>query len=319
MLFLFYYDVYAEKALTFSLNGGRVGDCLLTYVKAKWLSWKYNLILYVEKFPHIDKFVLFSKERHNLRCLRKRFKNIVPLYSNDKLHNQIIEDGTLYRSSFYFYAQNWENSQDIHTWHGLYDNQEFRQLIRALVKPKNNYTKIVIPKDVITVAVHVRKGCGIDLGVLLDGVKEYQKRPRQGVRPSDKSHPLKFPPDHFYIDSLYLLLDHIGNQKIYVQIFTDYNEPQKIIDHYKQQINDKRVIFADATRNNFIADMFDMSLFDFLIRPDSSFSKVSELVGDHTIVMCPLQSVWINNTLYITEIRLKDKEDIFTFKKDKNE
>lgn len=317
ILFLFNFLCNAENAIVFSLNPGRIGDCLINYTKAKWVSWKYDLSLYVEKFSHIDKFILHAKEKHNFRYLRRDFKQVVALSSDDILCNQGIVNGTLYKTSYYFQAQDWGHVHDIHTWHGLYDNQEFRQLIRSLVKPKDNYTKIVIPQDIITVAVHVRKGCGRDPGVSSNGV--LKKRRRGPVVASDRGHPLKFPPDHFYIDSLRLLLDHIDNQQIYVQIFTDHTEPQKIIDYYKKCLNDQRVVFADAVYNYFIADMFDMSLFDCLIRPDSSFSKISELVGNHTIVMCPLQSAWKENKLIITKIRLKDREYVQTFKKDKDE
>ncbi len=306
----------ANNAITFALNGGRCGDCLLNYIKAKWVAWKYDFTLYIEKFPHAQKFVLCQQEHHNFRRLRRRFNKLVKLTSDYHLSRNTFCK-TFFTSSFYFCAEDWGCVHDIHTWHGLYNNLEFRQLIRKLVVPVDNYEQMVLPKDCLTVAVHVRKGCGPDPGVSSQGIlKEYKKR--GNIVASDKSHPLKFPPDHFYIDSLRLLLEHVGDERVFVQIFTDYNDQQKIIDHYKQQVNDERVIFADAINNNFIADMFDMSLFDCLIRPDSSFSKISELVGDHTIVMCPLQSKWKNNTLYITEIRLKDKESMFTYKKEEN-
>lgn len=311
-------DESVNNGITFALNGGRCGDCLLNYIKAKWVAWKYGLTLYIEKFSHVQKFVLYQQEQHNFRRLKRRFTKIVKQLTSDYHLSRNTFNKTFFTSTYYFCAEDWGHVHDIHTWYGLYDNLEFRQLLRDLVTPIGGYKKMILPKDMLTVAIHVRKGCGPDPGVSSQGVvKEYKKRRR--VVASDVGHPLKFPPDHFYIDSLRLLLDHVDDQSVFVQIFTDHKDSQKIIDYYKQQINDERVTFADAINNDFVADMFDMSLFDCLIRPDSSFSKISELVGYHTIVMCPLQSKWKKNTLYITEIRLKDKESILTYKKEENE
>src|SRR5260221_8397126 len=44
--------------VTYVLNGGRFGDNLLSYSKAKWLSYTYSIPFYYKPFPYSDQLQL---------------------------------------------------------------------------------------------------------------------------------------------------------------------------------------------------------------------------------------------------------------------
>ena len=53
----------SESYITYEFFGGRFGDCLLSYLHAKWLSYKYQLPLLYKPFKYSSDLCLDAKEQ----------------------------------------------------------------------------------------------------------------------------------------------------------------------------------------------------------------------------------------------------------------
>lgn len=59
---------------------------------------------------------------------------------------------------------------------------------------------------------------------------------------------------------------------------------------------------GNAHNANVLDDLFNMTRFDCLIRPASSYSKIAQLLGNHKIIIYPKRVHWIGNELVADKI-----------------
>src|SRR5438105_15457461 len=72
----------SNNAITWQANGGRFGDNLLSYARAKWLSYKYNIPVLYQPFPYADELLLHENEAlYTPECLF-HFSTVIHLLKN---------------------------------------------------------------------------------------------------------------------------------------------------------------------------------------------------------------------------------------------
>ncbi len=299
-------SIEAINGVMFNDPRGRTGDKLLTYIKAKWVAWSYGFNFFFTPFKYSALLECHYHDLHISQSVKKRFKRICAATKSSDIN--ILEDNILYCSGFYFCASNWDSFLDHYTWYGLIDNTEFRDYIRSLIAPRYSFKKLVLPKDRITVALHARKGSGGDLPLLSKEKNIFLKQdPNKSYPYSDKNYPFKYPPDSFYINALKILMQEHSNAPFYVYVFTDANNSEHLINKYKKMINNSNIVFdcrriKNDSSNPILDDLFNMARFDCLIRPESHFSKIADIIGRHRIIIFPHTMHWVGNVLHASEV-----------------
>ena len=121
----------------------------------------------------------------------------------------------------------------------------------------------------------------------------------------------KFPPNQYYIDVLRKLSDDLSDRPLFVQLFTDDKEPQALLALIKNYVNKPNISFFYndnrhlAFKDRILQDLQALSLFDVLVRPQSYFTKIAEMIGHHKIVICPFNYQWQENKLIMHHIIVK--------------
>ncbi len=310
--------------------GGYVGHASISYCLAKIASKKYNLPFYYIPFNYSDIFKLDEIESKNLP------KGLTEVAVKNE--NQIISHLPQSRKNF---------SISIYT---LIKEVDFdwKKLLQPLfqLKEQERIEKIVdpLPQDYITVALHIRKGTGG--AQQFDGVQKSQQYYQHDLakvdyisdrgsypfdfdycfRPSSKkidqvdkgSWVVKFPPEQYYVDQL-ILLANSTNKPLFVQIFTDDKCPLEVVSRVKNTIKNYSnvvIYYHDHKKYSFkeqaAIDLYSMSRFDVLIRSQSYFTRLVEIMGNHKLTIYPLEGHWENGKLIMHKIYVNGSmEDLF--------
>ncbi len=120
---------------------------------------------------------------------------------------------------------------------------------------------------------------------------------------------MKFPPEQFYVDQLRRFVRLIGERPLYICIFTDDKDPAALLERFKTRVPGSTIMW-DYSRNNkqdqrsILTDMLVLTHFDCLIRSQSNFPCVAELMTRHRIVMSLQKTQWSGNHLRVPETRI---------------
>ena len=313
-----------NSAITYRTdNAGRLGDCIVIYCKAKYLSMKYNLPLLFKPFAYSDQFAMHTDEIHY--GPDHKFDRTIMVNNIHEINPEL--DNTLFMTDLFtstgepYIAEKQFTeralSMPLNFWiDEIYDlmqqNNDYKKIIKKMLQPSSPYKKHFqkSSEDTITVAVHIRKGTQVDLP--LRALQLYSPLDITGAQetPDGMYHdilcPLRFPPEQFYIDQINKLSKHFHDKKLFIQIFTDHNNPEEIFEHIKNNCAGTNCTFSLATsqwQNDIVKDMCEMAEFDCLIRPCSHFSGAAQLMGDHKLILIPKNYTWIGNYLLITETK----------------
>lgn len=232
------------NAITYGLSGGRLGDNLMAYLHAKWISYKYSLPLLMVSFPYSDSFQFHYEE---YKAEEFNFQHKILTTSKNDLKNINRKNSTIFQipyfSENYFEFMNEKSTNKLYflvDWEDPFFNEEIRHSL-TLIKPP---VTLNLPTDKITVAVHVRRGGGFD--------KENLKL----------CFPLKAPPDSYYIHEIKRLAELFENQKLYVFIFTDDLNPISIVHNFQDAIQNSNIEFDCRCHGN---NHFSNVLEDFFL------------------------------------------------------
>jgi hypothetical protein len=251
------------SAITWKPNGGRFGDDLLSYSKAKWLSMEYNIPLLCQPFKYSDELMFDENETmYTEECLLQ--------FSQTK---QLIQKSlyTLLPNNSTLYISRWKTIVDID-----WSDNTFLAEIKKTIAPRYEIEKIAIPQDVISIAAHVRNG-----GTFAADTPEEKDR-----------CPLRFVPEEFFIEQIHRIAYMFPDDNIYVHIFTDHPEPRKLAKKFRIRLNNPRITFGyrevgNSHKANVLEDFFSMMDFDCLIRPGSHFTRFVQRLGNNKIVIYP--------------------------------
>ncbi|HSX11850.1 MAG TPA: hypothetical protein VLF94_09060 [Chlamydiales bacterium] len=278
-----------EFAVTYDFSGGRFGDCLLSYLHAKWLAYEKNIPLVYKSFPLSSQLVMHDKE--------KSFSDLgtgprIRVYWGQPL-NPHVKLPLFYICS-YFPESRWElentKQSEGRPWAPFQVNwkdPKFRQIVSEMIAPKKHLTLITPPKDHLSIAVHYRDGGDYDF--------------------SDKTTlwPLKFPPFDFYVDALRSAIAEARGKPIYCFLFTDAVDREALAKKFEEaipiQFNYRKR--NDRPESHVLEDFFSLFQFDILIRSESNFSLIPSLIHDFAIVYYPDEFVTVGNVTAITHIQ----------------
>jgi hypothetical protein len=287
-----------ETSVTYDPGAGRFGDKLICYLHAKWISYKYGLPLLYKPFPYSDQLALHKIEKRWSKRREDRFKHTQRLRSNEKLRYN--RKNTLYIIPYFPEAANEREPPSVFAYFPVdWKDAGFRSLIRKMLKPRYVVPQIQLPKDRISVAVHVRHGGGFD-----------NDRTR-------RRFPLKLPPEQFYAEQIGHLYEILGQSPLYVHIFTDYRRPAAIMKRLRSVHRDKDIVWncrrdSNSEKLNVIQDFFEMTRFDCLIRPESNYSIVASKIADYRVMIKPTRFKRAGGLIEITEAEVEHASGTIT-------
>ena len=281
----------AQKAVTYKLSGGRLGNNLIAYLHGKWISHKYHLPLLYVPFPYSDQFVFHHKEPYLNSLWNQSYQNKLMLQNVHTLRT--LKDSTLVIIPYFRdegpRAEIAKNALFKIPW----SNQKFLNLVRDLLKPIGEVKTLSVPKGKLNVLLHVRTGGGFD------------------ERATQLSYPYKFPPHSFYISSLKKISLHFGHPPIYAYIMTDDPHPENLAKLYKSSLSMRKNIVFDFRKEaagpsqNVLEDFFSVQKFDCIIRGDSTFTIVASLLGQFKAIISPKKCHVANGEVIVDEVDFK--------------
>lgn len=323
-------SLHAEHKI-FHQDGGYVGDFLSSLYNAYVYAKKYNLKVELTTFNGYELF-----ECCNLLDTVSSYgpsdKLIQIRSESDVIHN-------LHRPDVNFYVNVLSDrpAPDAQT------AAEARKLFQPNRNLNLDHITALVPKDVTTVAVHVRKGNG---GGNYDGelaseqlfefdrnmvhyLHDSNKNPFSYYRTAfklisyksnnrdsiyrlslDQHWMFKFPPEQYYIDQIRKVIAAKGGN-IVVKIITDDKNPVALVERFRAIINSPqtRIEYHDNRHRDYktriIEDLYLMSLCDILIRSKSGFGVVAEVMGDIKTVIFPVGYTWQGNRLIMNQIVIR--------------
>lgn len=314
-------DTVSDKQrsiITYEVPPGRLGDCIMAYCKAKWLSHKYHLELLYKPFQYSDRFLLsttekcFSEGALEQCHYRRRIQRWQE--ATQSLHNTFLTttistriDTCLYRESFR------GKSFDSHG-RFLYADTIFEKIVmypsfgvdlKTMLTPLAPVTKIDLPVGYISVGIHIRKGGDYDGELQSQQLLDDEPIVHKKRDTPDRVHPLKFPTTQYYIDRLVELSEILDDKPLYVYICTDDQDPEKLMRVIRERVHKANITYRCSLRNDtdkaMLDDIYSLAECDCLIRSCSHFAGVAQLLGNHTIIIRPNKYCWCDNTLEISE------------------
>jgi len=264
--------LFSGPTVTYEQAGGRLGDHLISYLHAKWISYQYGIPLAYTPFLFSDAFALSE-----LEVPLEAKKKLVPVTNLSQLNR--LED-KIYQIPYVT-----ECPEEYLTGHPFWkerpfilvdwNDREFIEWVRPCLAPRIPVSPLSLPKDQITVALHIRRPYGQDADPNIHRI-----------------FPYKFLPDQFYIDQLNWIYEEMGRQPLYVYIFSNDPARRKIAHQFQAKLKNKNVTFdfpkvLDESREGVISDLFSMMEFDCIIRPESNLSIVASKFGKQQIVISP--------------------------------
>ena len=288
-------------------RGERLGDRLLIICAVKFLALTHNnLNFYYMPSTFLDNYGLSKTETKIDDSIKARYKKQVTFSESSY---EKTRDTTLFLAP-------WDAIDNLCNYFGKRDvYRTYFDQLQAMVTPLISLPQLDSPSDAISVAVHIRTGEGYDNPLLSAHIYknvdtifwgDAPKKPSRGA-PADRTWPIKFPPEQYFIDQIKVLEDLLPDKKMIFYIFSDSLNPQALTERVTQYCSTKNTAFINAASpksESPMVDMYKMATCDCLIRPDSSYSIVSQIMGNHKIVFSPQNYQWRDNILYITRVRL---------------
>ncbi len=287
--------------VTYTFSGGRFGDNLVAYAHAKWISYHYQMPLLYKKFPYSDYLVMHSAEKR-YSAKRTHKKNAYQLgkkilQPTDKGQNALYIVPYFPESSYEQKITRFSSKNDWPFFHVNWEDEGFKQELKRMISPKESVPQLHLPKDRLTIAVHARKGGGID-------------GPNHHL-----IEPLRLPPNSYFIEQIKAIYLLSNKKPLYVYLFTDDLNPQQIVDDFKnnlQGINVQISYRKDGRHHKkaVIDDFFSMLQFDCLIRSESNFSFMASKIGDYKVVINPLLFTWVGCKPHISKVNIHIREPL---------
>lgn len=292
---------------------GRFGDRLMIYARAKWMAHKYKLPFFYHPFPYSDQLILHETQMQPPHDWRPR--RMIRVMTQHDISSSAPD--TLFQLDFFFRDTHWENWEEVSTWKDMLADEEFITQLKAEVRPKSGMSRIDLPADCVSVAVHMRKGGGYDLPLLYEHKKAgIPLHANRWEHYCDVRYPYKFLPDEFYAQQIDYVAQLFKDKKILVFLFTDHQNPRELAERLQGMISARNVAFACRTEGNahdrnVLIDFFSLTQCDCLIKSGSSFCQAADLVGDQKMTIYPRKVHWQGDDLIVDEVGIWIKDPSF--------
>ncbi len=329
MIITFHITIQSFKAVTYledSEWGGRLGDKLMMYIKAKYVAYKLNIPFYIKHFSYID-----SLKIHDLETYLPPQKGIKQIRDIKSMPSINAHENAIYIIHYYFQLPTWGkyqelyDSQEISLWDEIINDPIFINQLKQTISPRKSINLCPVPSDnSVKVALHIRQGGGFDIPLysrqLYD--KAQLKNAVQVACPehfgrkkyADSAWPLKFPPLQFYIDQIRYLAELLHYQPMYIHIFTDHSEPELLVKTLHEQLALENIWFGFRKEDNhhsqnILEDLFSMTQFEYLIRSGSNLPQIAQLIGNFKLTIYPHEAAWIDDMLVVTNVGIVDNRN----------
>lgn len=259
----------------------RLGDNITTVSKTCYYAEKFDLPMFYTPFEYSNSFKLCQQIPLLEKSKKNQFSKMVYVNSDEDIESNIEEEDPILFVCTFLSLTPWVYSY-------IHENYNFGQKIRNLFTPIIPYKKIEKAPNAISIALHVRKGGGVDWPLasqqefelkipIMTKKKIYlhKKNPNissEDIWPlnylpgpgfiSETKHLLlkksfyadyiwsiKFPPDQYYIEQLKLILSNLPNKSVTIYLFTDDPNPENIVTRYKNALG-THVTFVYRTLEN---------------------------------------------------------------------
>ncbi len=306
-----------SSAVTYGFSGGRFGDCLIAYMHAKWVSYIFRVPLLYKSFEYSNKLAL-SLEKQPLHSQRN-YRNKAELSKKNVLPSS-LNANTLYTIPFFpesrYGATRPHNRFMFFNFFVDWEDENFIKILRSAIQPIKPLDLVYPPEGKISIAMHVRRGGGFD-GPLACELGDDDRQDKT-VGYADVNVEAKFPPQSYYIEQLRVLDKLFQGRPLYVHVFTDDQNPQKLVDTYKKELGLSSIEFCYRTGTNkhdlnVLEDFFSLGNFDCLIRGDSNFALVASKIFDYKLVVSPVYAHWEKNTLTIDRVDVRVNDEAFVY------
>ena len=243
--------------IKYVLNGGRFGDNLLNLIHAKWVAYSLNIPMAYIPFQYSDHLQLSvdstlisnAPEYPNHLILRdtRSYNELFRMVLSDRAELPTEITVNYYPESAYEYEIDQRNQWPPFTAINWQD-PVFIKEVRSLLQPLVPIPSVDLPKDRITVALHLRTGVGYD-------------------GPSFKNNwPLKWCPLDYYVDAIQILWEYY-RRPMYVYIFTDDPNPVQYQKLFSRNFLSYNILFdcrreGNAHNKNVVEDFFELGQFD---------------------------------------------------------
>lgn len=287
-----------NNAITFVLSGGRLGDNLLSYIHAKWLSYIYDLPLLFQPFLNCEFFCLFEQENYhssdfqfsqNVHINRNNLNSIAPgdgsiCYNLPYFPETAVESAIpwLYHMQLPVFSINWED-------------RTFKLMIKKLLAPRVDIQPIALQEDRINIAVHYRSEFGDN----------------NTLQNLQRNHAIKFPSITYHIEQLQRLIKLFSEHKIFVYLFSDDSNPENLIRIFQEAIPNQEIQWATKKRTSSspsiledLNDFYSIGQFDCLVRSASNFSSIAAKLGNYIIEIAPSHYHFEGDVLVIDHVEL---------------
>lgn len=120
-----------------------------------------------------------------------------------------------------------------------------------------------------------------------------------------------FVPNQYYIDQIYKLSNDLQNYPLFIQLFTDDKNPYALLKKISNAVHKDNIQFHYEDnrympyKDRMAHDLYMMSRCDVMIRSQSTFARIAELLGNHFMVFFPVSSYWENNKLIVDQVAQK--------------
>lgn len=299
-------DFYAERArysmISYEVDqAGWLGTDLYKYIKAKWISHKYNIPFFYQPFQMSEELMVDTLEDHSAIL----FKHELPLTS---ISDFSPKSKSIYYIDHKYQDPDWDDPFEVCSWSELRHDAKFLAHIRKRLKPNAPGRQVRIPKNCATLAVHIKRG---NIGKYplfseqtFSTYDKTQKGPSLDLPFADIKDPLRFPPLQFFIREIKSISQHESNRPLYVHIFTDAENPKDILNTVRDGVGLSNITYGIREEENSYADhifddLFALTQFEYLIRPRSSFSQIASLLADYKVIRYPVNAFWAGNRLIV--------------------
>lgn len=284
-------EAVSKKIAVSCQHKGRLGNQIVTYIHAKWLNYKYGFPHLFVPFDYCDQFALYDIEKTFLSDHQNEYKNVVIASKHMRIDK--LSDSTLIMVPFFHDEPNSCLHKNEKRYPINWKDPKFHQLVKSLLKPRFPVKTITTKKNKFNLLVHVRKGGGFD------------------SESTKLKFRYKFPPDDFYISGIRTASKLLKQKPIYVYIMTDDQNPAKIVEEFKQALNDvPNLEFAfregvSGPDDNVIEDFFSVAKFNGCIRGDSTFTLMAAYLGDMKLVIAPEQCHVENGKIIVDKVDIQ--------------
>ena len=255
---------------TYGFSGGRLGDNLISFIRARWLAYVYNGEVVLKNFKFIENFQFFKN--HN------DVDNSTPVsqLTNLKEIEQKKDNKSIIFEIPYFPFENlekqlyWQKNRLSEIFKINWLDKNFINILKKEIVSNSKFNLKLTKSFKYNVAMHYRFGSGPDL-----------------VQDEPIPIPSKSPSIDYYINALGVLKNILNNGEIYCHIFSDKTNIENFLNILKKEF--PQINFGCHVSNQDIGvleDFFSMLDFEYMIRPCSNISLIASIIGKcHTVIM----------------------------------